>query len=299
MSKAIIQVPMSQIAPDADQPRRNFDPTRLGDLKRSIEKHGIINPIVLEKSGSGYIVVDGERRYRAAKELKLKDVPALIVNAQEPTERLIQQFHIQEQHEGWTAIEKASAVAKLSHSLKVSMTEIGKILSIPVRTINTYMAFAQLFERREFEKSEISINFAERIVGLRRYTKSLVEKAGEQFSKDDEISLERTIISRIKSGEIRKATDLNKIRDAVKADPKSIKKFLKNERMSIQKLFIDADAAVAYYYRNIAYSAKAIALYTEKGMELGVQELLEKDSTALHHLKAAQKAIDLLIGKSK
>jgi ParB family chromosome partitioning protein len=64
------------------QPRRYFDPEKLEQLKRSIEEHGILEPLIVRPlgggEGAGYQLVAGERRYRAARELGLKEVPVVV-----------------------------------------------------------------------------------------------------------------------------------------------------------------------------------------------------------------------------
>lgn len=74
MSKnEILQIPLKNIVPDAEQPRKNFDPERMADLIGSIKKHGIISPLQVQDIGNGtYLLEDGERRFRAATELGLK-----------------------------------------------------------------------------------------------------------------------------------------------------------------------------------------------------------------------------------
>ncbi len=132
-----VTMDMSSITPDPNQPRKNFNPERLAELIASIEKYGIINPLVVEELGKGkFMLVDGERRYRAALELQLKKVPVLIHPAMEETERTIQQFHIQEQHEGWSATEKAIAVGKLADRMGISYRALAQMLALPQRTIS-------------------------------------------------------------------------------------------------------------------------------------------------------------------
>src|ERR1700744_1121079 len=69
---------LAQITPDPDQPRRYFDEIALQELAASIEQHGILQPIVVVVKGSGFQIVAGERRYRAATMVGLETVPALV-----------------------------------------------------------------------------------------------------------------------------------------------------------------------------------------------------------------------------
>ena len=75
-------LPISQIEPFSGQPRKNFDPAALSELADSIREHGIIQPLTVRKLSSGYYqIIAGERRWRAAKEAGLKDVPVVIIEA--------------------------------------------------------------------------------------------------------------------------------------------------------------------------------------------------------------------------
>lgn len=78
-NKSTLTVSIAQIRLPSKQPRRYFDPEKQQQLTDSIQEHGILEPLLLRQLDSnGYELVAGERRYRAAKTLKLKDVPVVI-----------------------------------------------------------------------------------------------------------------------------------------------------------------------------------------------------------------------------
>ena len=78
-SERIWSIPLSEIMPNPDQPRRSFNDEELKELADSIKLHGVLQPIlVAEKQDGGYILVAGERRYRAAKLAGLPSIPALV-----------------------------------------------------------------------------------------------------------------------------------------------------------------------------------------------------------------------------
>lgn len=77
----IRNVKMSLIEPNKKQPRRSFDEEKIEALAQSIKEHGLIQPIILTPSENGmYKIVAGERRWRAAKKAKLKEIPAVVRN---------------------------------------------------------------------------------------------------------------------------------------------------------------------------------------------------------------------------
>ena len=81
-SEGSVTLPISQVEPGLNQPRKRFDPEALADLAESIRVHGIIQPLTVRRLASGYYqIIAGERRWRAAKEAGLTEVPAVIIEA--------------------------------------------------------------------------------------------------------------------------------------------------------------------------------------------------------------------------
>ena len=77
-----ILLPISQVEPGLNQPRKRFDEEALADLAASIEEHGIIQPLTVRRLSTGYYqIIAGERRWRAAKLAGLREVPAVIIEA--------------------------------------------------------------------------------------------------------------------------------------------------------------------------------------------------------------------------
>ena len=117
-------IKLSQISPDADQPRRSFDEGALDELAESIRLHGILQPIVVTPRGDGYVIVAGERRYRAAERCGLDKIPALVrsLDGQHKLElSLIENL----QRRDLNALETASAYLKLRDQFNLTLDEIG------------------------------------------------------------------------------------------------------------------------------------------------------------------------------
>lgn len=74
----LMEVDLADIVPNEAQPRKNFDKDELKDLSKSIEKYGVIQPLLLKKMDDKYEIIAGERRYRAAIEAGLVSVPAIV-----------------------------------------------------------------------------------------------------------------------------------------------------------------------------------------------------------------------------
>jgi ParB/RepB/Spo0J family partition protein len=79
MTATLSMVPLAQIRPSKANPRAEFDDERMAELIESVKRHGIISPLTLSRDGDGrYAIIAGERRYRAAKAAKLREVPAQV-----------------------------------------------------------------------------------------------------------------------------------------------------------------------------------------------------------------------------
>jgi len=82
MTTSLSMVPLAKIRPSDGNPRTVFDDERMAELIDSVKRHGIITPLTLSHDGDGrYAIIAGERRYRAAKAAKLREVPAQIREA--------------------------------------------------------------------------------------------------------------------------------------------------------------------------------------------------------------------------
>ena len=81
-------LPMTLIEPNSAQPRKNFDPEAMRELTHSIAMHGVVSPITVRRAGDGYYqIIAGERRGRAARSAGLTEIPALVIEADDPTVR--------------------------------------------------------------------------------------------------------------------------------------------------------------------------------------------------------------------
>ena len=79
--EGIVEIKLTDIEPNKEQPREIFDEEKLIDLAESIKEHGVISPIIVKKEKNGYYkIIAGERRWRASKMATIKTIPAIIKN---------------------------------------------------------------------------------------------------------------------------------------------------------------------------------------------------------------------------
>ena len=91
-------ISVDKIKADPKQPRQEFIPAEMHKLEKSVKERGILQPIIVEKQGTLFVIVDGERRYKVSKSLGLKIMPCVVYEKMDSLDRLIMRFHLQEQH---------------------------------------------------------------------------------------------------------------------------------------------------------------------------------------------------------
>jgi ParB family transcriptional regulator, chromosome partitioning protein len=125
--ESVQEVKLKEIRPNPYQPRKIFDPGAIEELKESILKHGILQPIIVRKSIKGYEIVVGERRYRAATAAKLEVVPVVV---RELNDQQMMELAVLEnlQREDLTPIEEGAAYQMLMDKLKITQEEVAKRL---------------------------------------------------------------------------------------------------------------------------------------------------------------------------
>lgn len=118
------QLKISDIMPDDEQPRRDFDEEALQALAASIKEHGVLQPIVVTKEDGKYKIVAGERRWRASQIAGLSKIPA-IIRTLDSQNRLELSIIENAQREDLNAIELATAYAKLKSQFNMTAKDIA------------------------------------------------------------------------------------------------------------------------------------------------------------------------------
>ena len=118
-------IPVSRIRANPSQPRKEFGAEALGSLTESIRKVGVLQPVVVRPDGFDYVLVAGERRWRAAQRVGLVEIPALIRETGESgqlTEALIENL----QREDLSPLEEAAAYQQLEEDFGLTHAQIGE-----------------------------------------------------------------------------------------------------------------------------------------------------------------------------
>ena len=143
-SPGVSYINLSDIKPNPDQPRRDFNNTSLGELSKSIKEKGIITPITVRESNKGYEIIAGERRWRAAKKAKLKSIPAYILNIGDEAEMMEVALIENIQREDLNPIEEAEGYAVLNSKYSLSHDGIAKTIGKKRTTISNALRLLKL-----------------------------------------------------------------------------------------------------------------------------------------------------------
>ena len=143
-SPGVSYINLSDIKPNPDQPRRDFNNTSLDELSKSIKEKGVITPITVRESNKGYEIIAGERRWRAAKKAKLKSIPSYILNIGDEAEMMEVALIENIQREDLNPIEEAEGYAVLNSKYSLSHDGIAKTIGKKRTTISNALRLLKL-----------------------------------------------------------------------------------------------------------------------------------------------------------
>jgi ParB family chromosome partitioning protein len=140
----IEKLKLESLEPNPEQPRKHFDETALKELAGSIKRHGIVQPLVVtpEKNGK-YMIIAGERRWRASKIAKQNTVPAIVRTSKE-LEKLEIGLIENVQRVDLSPLEQAVSIERLHQQFSLSYEEIAKRLGKAPSTVNNHVRLLQL-----------------------------------------------------------------------------------------------------------------------------------------------------------
>ena len=184
------------------QPRKVFDEAQLAQLSQSIKDYGILQPLILQKNGNTYTIIAGERRWRAAKQAKLKEVPAIVMDIS--TKEILEISLIENiQRQDLNPIEEAQAYKRLIDDFSFTQEELSMKIGKSRTAITNCMRLLNLDEKVQsyiiegiiseghgrailgLENKEYQFEIAQKIIdeGLSvRETEGLVKKLNENKS---------------------------------------------------------------------------------------------------------------------
>lgn len=127
VSSGVTEVRITDIEPNANQPRKSFDDEKLAALAESIKQHGVVQPLIVQQDGDSYRIVAGERRWRAARRAGLETVPVIV---RDLSDRQVMEVALIEnlQREDLNPIEEAEAYEKLISEYGMTQEEVASVV---------------------------------------------------------------------------------------------------------------------------------------------------------------------------
>ncbi len=199
---------IDEISPNRFQPRKYFDDNKLEELVASIRENGVLQPILVQKSDTGYELVVGERRWRASKKAGLKKIPALIrevTDAQALELAIIENIHRQDLN----PIEEADAYAHLSDEFALTQEMIAKKVGKSRTAVTNTLRLLKLSRniKEDLISGKISMGHARALLGL--------DNAGQRealrkeiFKQDLTVRQTESRVSRLKQSVSKKPVSL-------------------------------------------------------------------------------------------
>lgn len=183
--KNVKLIKITQIEPKKSQPRSDFDEEKLQSLADSILEYGVIQPIVVKLNSNGfYTIIAGERRWRAARMAKLKEMPAIVKNIDEKSEKeltLIENL----QRENLNAIEEALGIKELIEDYGLTQEEVSKKVGKSRSAVANSVRLLHLPEKIQsyIKDNKLSMGHARAILALEN--EEVMNIVAEKIMKDD------------------------------------------------------------------------------------------------------------------
>ena len=281
------KISINNLIPDPLQPRQEFDRVRLSQLEKSIEEKGIINPLIVEKHENGkYLIVDGERRYRASKNIGLKEIPVEIVEPMTIPDRMIMRFHLQEQHENWSIFDRARAIATFRDVEKLTNVETANLLGMSVSVVVMWTNILKLSKRSQSFINERRIPYS--------YTQCInrLTNIYEEFADIPRQDIEMKLLRKYEDKILR---DMNQfkalIKIGVEGDKKVLTEFLKNPKMNVYEVLNKTIVGEEIKLDVIAYKARALTNEAKKIDRNKTSEITPFQKQMFHNLTETFKKI--------
>lgn len=186
--ESILEIAIKDIRPNPFQPRKSFDEAALQELADSIKHDGLLQPIVVKEEIDGYVLIAGERRYRASKLAKLKEIKAIVLN---PDEQKMRRFALIEniQREELNAVELAQAYSELIKIHDLTHDELSSMIHKSRTHITNTLRLLQLSQNtlKALLEKKISAGHAKVLVGLDEKQQQLLVNSivGQKLSVRD------------------------------------------------------------------------------------------------------------------
>lgn len=177
-------LPVGQISPNPQQPRTEFDQEALDALAASIKEVGLLQPVVVRAEGAGYVLIAGERRWRASQSAGLSEIPALIRSADGEVASLTQALVENIQREDLGPLEEAAAFRQLQDDFGLTHAQIGEKIGKSRTVITNALRLLNLPPQVQamVRRGELAAGHARALAGLEdfAYCEHIASRAAEE-----------------------------------------------------------------------------------------------------------------------
>jgi len=171
----VTKIEIKDIVPNPNQPRRDFNQTTLDDLTASIKEKGVITPITVREKKGVYEIIAGERRWRASKKCRKKNIPAYVINVKNDAEAMEVALIENIQRDDLNALEESDAYNLLNTKYSMSHETIAKAVGKKRATISNSLRLLKLplDIRKSLRLGEISAGHARAILQAKTNAKMI------------------------------------------------------------------------------------------------------------------------------
>ena len=162
----VTEIPLKEIRPNPNQPRRDFDESALEELAASIKEKGVLTPVTVRDTEDGYELVAGERRWRASKKCRKRTIPAYVITVKDDAEMMEMALIENIQREDLNSLEESEAFAVLNSKFEMSHVAIAKAVGKKRVTVSNSLRLLKLPPdiRKSLRKGDISAGHARAIL---------------------------------------------------------------------------------------------------------------------------------------
>jgi len=167
-SAGLMELAVDQISPNPYQPRKTFNEASIEDLARSVREHGIVQPLVVTRSGDKYKLIAGERRFRAAQKAGLATVPVVVKDDLTAGDALEIALIENIQREDLNPIEEALAYHQLHEEFGLTQEEISKRVGKERSTVANFLRLLKLPEsvKKLLASGQLSMGHARALLAV-------------------------------------------------------------------------------------------------------------------------------------
>jgi len=301
----VLHIPVDTIGPNPHNPRRLFDEEPMQILRESVEKLGILVPVTLyeapihhKPATEKYILLDGERRWRCAKDLSIVEIPAIIVERPDETQNILTMFHIHNVREGWQLMPTALKLDTLMNALKEKnerkLSELTKLSVAQIRRCKILLTYPKKYQNMMLAPPTERMK-ADFFIELDRIRRPALDDRFEPWVERGDSLVIDTMLSKYEVQTIKAVTDFRQLAEVYKAasvrnQQRKLKsefnKFLDRPTMTIDEIDVPG-ASFAKEAKEVNRSAKRLMAQLE-GLEV---EAIASDADLIRTLRYLERLL--------